>query len=136
MFTVKKEMKLMPTEIADVNKYDGEGLYLVDDGVAYMLVTVYNGYCTTMLVERKYIVKHKQAIGESGIELLQKQLSELNYMIKKLTETTDSIADDNSDMSWQNQVLNLLQNHGKSSDVDLAGLTKLIAVAQKPELIK
>lgn len=116
MFTVKKELNLSVVDLYDVTKYDGDGLYLVDDGFMYYLVSVQNQATAYIAIPRENIVKHKQMIGEGGIDLLQRQLAELNKAIKDLSE------------------VKTIQSN--SNDINISDLTKLIAVAQKPELIK
>lgn len=130
MFTVKKELKLKTGETYDITKYPSDGLFLVDDGTVYLLAIVENGAVMTIPVPREYIVKHKQQIGESGIDLLQKQLAELNKGIIDLR----SELDDGLTEAFDEMTRTLSQNSG-GSDYDLSDLTKLIAVAQKPELI-
>ena len=60
-----------------------------------------------------------------------------NFLIDQAIEGIKAISDDQSDKSFENKVLDLLskQNQSSSGEVNVADLTKMIAVAQKPELI-
>jgi len=113
----------------DLFKGKKDGIYIIDDTVVYMLVEVINGVGGMSIpLPRNSIVKEYERIGERDIDLLQIQLSELNDKM----QTTEDIM-----ISQMGVIKEMLGNADKgSSAVDLAGLTKLIAVAQKPDLLK
>jgi len=111
------------------------GLYLVDDGSTFQIVviddTMDDDYMPFgFIVPRDSVIKEYERIGERDIDLLQKQLSELNKGIQ------DNISDQ---FDMFNKVLNSLDNgsqKGGGSNIDLEQIIKLIAVAQKPDLLK
>ncbi len=111
------------------------GLYLFDDKVGYTLVDVTESTASYIgAVPRDCVIKEYERIGERDIDLLQKQLAELNKGIH-------DVLDMQSDMTPFNEIMRRLSelNVSKKNDsqgIDLAGLTKLIAVAQKPDLLK
>lgn len=116
-----------------INVYDSEkypqkdGVYLVDDGVLFYFVMVdYNiatltNIITATSIPRKCVTKEYEKIGERDVDLLQKQLAELNKGIQDLRVDIDDGFSDKMDEG--------------SGSVNIKDLTKLIAVAQKPELL-
>ena len=93
-----------------------------------------NSYPMFTMMPRDSIVKEFNKIGERDVDLLQKQLAEINKHQQDM------------DLMQRNlhtkvvEVLSVSKEIADSSDncstpVDIEGLTKLIAVAQKPELI-
>ena len=138
-------------EMKVVDVYNGEaypkkdGLYMVDDGTMYYFVTVsYDISISTNMVmanplPRKAIIKEYERNDDS----VQKQLAELNKGIKEIIHITNQIDIDNIDdkivdtiNEFETSLVQKITAINTKSDVDLAGLTKLIAVAQKPDLLK
>ena len=136
--TVKLEMlSLKPDEMYSVNKYPGDGLYIVDDGIMYLLAGVFNGGVASIPLPSKQVIDeyarivkdtclHNQNdIAKQDIETRRKLINE----IEELDTTMERVLDELSRLTGQ------LSAAGQSN-IDLAGLTKMIAVAQKPDLVK
>lgn len=123
------------------------GTYIVDDGTMYYFVMIdFNielliNTITANPLPRRCVVEQVDKIGQRDVDLLQKQLSELKKGIKDLRDDLDE-GISNRFESLDNQVNNVIekqvllgQGKDSSSNIDIKDLTKLIAVAQKPELI-
>jgi len=117
------------------------GTYLVDDGVSYMVVTIHEADAPEyipfgFIIPRRSVVKEYERIGERDIDLLQKQLAELN----KQQKDTQATLVQHSEAQMRNfKTLDSKMQKGSkeaTQQLDLKDLTKLVAVAQKPELIK
>jgi len=109
------------------------GLYLVDDGTNYQIVVLDELMTDDMtpygyMIPRDSVIKEYERIGERDIDLLQKQLAELNKGIMDIGSDLITTED-----NLKHAISNI--ESGSSSDIDLQGLTKLIAVAQKPDLL-
>lgn len=114
------------------------GLYVFDDGVCYMLCDVMeDSVGMTFTIPRDSIIKEYERIGERDIDLLQKQLSELNKQMKDYrSEVADVIesVDDGLEREFKELKDSISQNDG-GQQIDLSQIAKLVAVSQKPELI-
>ncbi len=119
------------------NKVDG--IYIVDDGIAYMLIEVVNGLGgMTIPIPRDSIIKDhtpEETLIEHKLEArLAKSLDGLRSEVAQVLDNSSDMTQFNLITSKLNEVITAVQNGG-SSNVDLSDLTKLIAVAQKPELL-
>jgi len=146
---VKDILSLTPDVVYLRESYPkGKGVYLVDDDTVYTLVNIDsdNVMGITIPLPRDSVVKEYERIGEPDIGLLQKQLSELN---KTMNDTLNAVEAGETNLETIFNALDadmrdglnelgdkLLSQNGGSSSMDLASITKLIAVAQKPDLIK
>jgi hypothetical protein len=109
---VKDELKIDVSSVFDATAYPSDGIFLVDDGMSYQLAIVSAGAVTTLFIPREAIVKEYEKTDETVIE---KELKEIKNLLKvKKQEKPQHI----------------------SGDIDFAGITKLVAVAQNPDLIK
>lgn len=129
-FLVNDIIELPVSDMYMINKYPTKvGLYIADDGVMYQLVS-HDGVMVSFLgsLPRESMIKEYERIVERDIDLLQKQLSELNKNIQDLRNDLDEGLNEHFDE------INTKLNRS-TSEMSLSGLTKLIAVAQKPELL-
>lgn len=137
------------------------GLYIFDDGAMYMIVDVIEGSVGMgFAIPRECIVKD---YTQEENQLMANQ-SKTHNLVEKLIEAVEYINDEQSDKSFERKVENMLETLGENaeafenlnedirnglnelgeklmaqkgggSELKLSDLTKLIAVAQKPELI-
>ena len=112
-----EEREIETSKLFDVTQYNGEGLYIVNDGITWSLVSVENGLVNTIPLKNKDILKQyrEQATAECQKDLATSIEGKLNHIISLLSENNEP----------QNKSLS-----------DIESITKLVAVAQKPELIK
>jgi len=121
------------------------GAYLVDDGSMFNIAIIDDNmgdedYPFCMTIPRYSVIQEYERIGERDVDLLQKQLSECNkgisdnhtYISDKMGEVDEAVVD--AIEEFKKDLLSSLK--GGSSDINIADLTKLIAVAQKPDLLK
>jgi len=125
-------MQIEPISILDISKYpSGDGMYLVNDGIAHLIVVVFAGIASSVRIPNTQILDEytRKAKGDAA-RCERDVLSDLERKIKVfetvLGESLVGIAD----------AISKISNKKQDSNIDLAGLTKLIAVAQKPDLVK
>ena len=111
-----KEIKVEQNKLVDPTQYNGDGLYLANDSTMWFLVTVEKSVVNVIPLKNKDIVKQyrEQAIDECQKDFASSIESKINHIISLLSEN----------------------NKPQSKSLSVESITKLIAVAQKPELIK
>ncbi len=138
MFKVKAKTSFNSVDMTLASNYDGSGLYLNDDGIMHNLVVVDgNTYVLSVPVPREFIVEVEDKPTNDFVEMVQRKLD-------MIINRVDVLTDEQSDVTWEHSVTNQLgvigvkldSSNTGSSSVDLEGLTKLIAVAQKPDIFK
>jgi len=130
--TLKFEvLDIEPINVGNATYYPSKnGIYLVNDGIMHMLVSVVNGFVTTLVLPNKQILDEYASQAKSDAAKCERDvLADLEGKFKVfeqvLGESLKGVA----------EAITGIANTKTGSDIDLAGLTKLIAVAQKPDLI-
>jgi hypothetical protein len=109
--------------------YNGEvypkkdGVYLVDDGASYNLMFVNFDRQTNVNAVSGFIIPRNIVVKEHEpqVDLLSKQLDEISDQFDMFNKVLDGLANNNT--------------NNNSNGFDLKEITKMIAVAQKPELL-
>ena len=121
-----EEIELSVDDIYNVEKYKGDGLYFVSDGVSFFIVSVIGKGVSSALI------KSKEILSQYIVREVKKEKSqELNYKrhIAKNLEDIDKNLDDILD------VLNE-RSSGASSNISISDITKLVAVSQDAKNFK
>jgi hypothetical protein len=116
------------SEMYDINTYPKEdGLYIVNDSIAYYLVGKYNGLINTISLPSKQVVDN---LIEANVEGYRKEVENIKCEYKQaLNETT-------SKLDELKQLILNMELPAPAGTMDINALTKLVAVAQSPELVK
>ena len=110
-----KEIKLKPSDMFDITKYPGEGLYIVDDGALWQLVSNLNGAVYAIPLPNKDIFEQ---YAERAIDQAQRDV--LKFVEYKLSS-----------------IIELLGKPQQSQGgVNMQEITQLVIAAQKPEVLK
>jgi len=136
--TVKLEMlSLKPNEVYIATNYPKDGLYTVDDGFMYLLIGVFNGRVNSIPLPSRQVIDEYARIVKDACSHNQNDITKRNIEThKKLTDKIEEL-----DTTMKHVLDKLTGLTGQlsaagQSNIDLAGLTKMIAVAQKPDLVK
>lgn len=127
-----REIKLAPGDLYDVSKYtNGDGLYIVNDGIAHLLVSVVNSVIVSIpLPNRQILDEYARQAKSDAAQCERDILADLERKIKHfetmLSESLKGVA----------EAIATTASKKPETTLDLAGLTKMIAVAQKPDLVK
>ncbi len=133
---IDDEFTLKPADVYNGEAYPKkDGIYAVDDGMTHYLVaitfdtTALTNMIYVILLPRKYVIED---YNEEQDIYMGKQLRAIQDAINSLEKTID----EQIDIDGVVEAFKTAVSDMKGGDVDLAGLTKLIAVAQKPDLLK
>lgn len=127
-----KLIKLEPMHVNNATHYpQGDGIYIVDDGVTHTIAVVSNGgVMTAMLPNKQIIDEYARHAKDKAVKCERDILTDLEHKIKVFENTLGE------SLKGVAEAITANAPKKQSSDIDLAGLTKLIAVAQKPDLVK
>ena len=120
------------TNVYNLNSYEKEGLYLVNDGITYMLVYYDGEVVATLglpnkLVLDEYIreeLKQAQVAEKDFHSILESKLERVNKGIDYITEMLHKPA----------ETKEVIESNG--NNFDLKELTNMLAISQKPDLLK
>jgi hypothetical protein len=113
-----EEIKVKPDEIYNPDSYEGDGIYIAITGTSNSIVTVIDGLVGSIPLPNEIIMdKYMQdKVEEVKEDLLGTINSKLDNLLKYVG--TKEV------------------NASTNTSLDLDDITRLVAVAQKPELIK
>lgn len=113
-----KEKEVSSSKVYSPESYDEDGLYLVYDKVSWCIVSSIDGLITSVPLQSKKVIEQyrKQAKDECRKDFEADIESLLNQIKDLIIESKSS--------------------NSTGADIDISELTRLVAVAQKPELIK
>ena len=109
------ELKLSSTNLFDITKYPGEGLFVVDDGAMWHLASVFGVSVMTMALPNADMLEWytEKASYDIRQDVLKSVDHKLNSIMKALTEPQQS-----------------------QGNVNMKEITNLVIAAQKPEVLK
>lgn len=132
-----KETTIPPNEVHKTETWVGNniGLYLVNDGIAFILVYWNGNYSTILPIPNKEVINELVRVNRKDAEEYVDKTardfnSEILNQLEFLTQGVKFLTEKEATTPYVEQP----RNNG--SNIDIKDITQLIAVAQKPELIK
>ncbi len=124
--------------VHDINIFPQDGMYIVYDGIADMIVSVFNNCPTTIPITGDCEVKDYEEVSHSTIEDMRQDIAD-NALELWAPNVTDWLENIDKSITALNKKVGSIeisvpqkQNTGVDSDI----LLKAIALSQNPELIK
>jgi len=127
-----KILMLPPEDTQDVSKYPtGDGLYIVNDGFGHHLISILDKCIRRIPLPNKEILEQYKKSAQDDVKQTQRDiLIALENKIEHIGEVLDV------SLTEITEVITTMSGKKQESVIDLGGLTKLVAVAQNPDLLK
>jgi len=133
-----EELDLKGKGIFDEAAYPNEGIYLVNDNIAYNIVSKVNGSVYTVPIANKDILKQyiDADTAVACININRDIDNKFDTILDAIKHQPSTMVQTLSNILSNTETIINSKHESNDSNVNIKDLTHLVAVAQKPELIK